>query len=385
MRFDDLSQPYKELNKQHNIMVLVGNGFDINLLKYCRKDYDEVVTTYTKFYEYLKFKGWIHEDNVLVNAMKEAQKKGRKDWSDFEDRIPEVLDSNNPDKVNKDLNDLQKYFSIFLDRVVTPEIENEVSDKSVKYKWARRSLANFSKDLKNYGYENLKFLQNISHNDGIDYLFINFNYTNLLDNYIYLDKEQFDPHPYKNVDRNFGFYTPEIRYSTYVHTMTVHPHGRQSIPRSLLFGTNEEKYKSERNLEKFNKEYWAQYSKFYSNLFDDTELFIIYGSSIGKSDDWWWKSICNAISSDDKEYPELIIYWYDPDGSNGFDVDRFINSRGIDVSSEEAENIRQHTFVINYKDADKLEFLTLKEKKFSDDFEENQRKIISNPYEDYRV
>lgn len=177
--------------------------------------------------------------------MKSAQKKGRKDWSDFEDRIPEVLDLNDADKVNKDLNDLQKYFSMFLDRIVTPEIENEVSDKSVNYKWARRSLANFPKDVECHESKDLRFLQNISHNDGIDYLFINFNYTNLLDNYIYLDKEQFDPHPYKTVDRNFGFYTPE-RYSTYIHTITVHPHGRQSIPRSLLFGTNEEKFKSKK-------------------------------------------------------------------------------------------------------------------------------------------
>lgn len=59
MRFDDLREPYEELNKQHNIMVLVGNGFDINVLGYCRKNHDEVVTTYTKFFDYLKFKGWV--------------------------------------------------------------------------------------------------------------------------------------------------------------------------------------------------------------------------------------------------------------------------------------------------------------------------------------
>lgn len=40
-------------------------------------------------------------------------------------------------------------------------------------------------------------------------MFFNFNYTALLDNYLFLDKGQFDPHGWKTADRHFQFY-PEF-------------------------------------------------------------------------------------------------------------------------------------------------------------------------------
>lgn len=50
------------VEKQHNIMVFVGNGFDIAVLNKYRQD--SLVTSYSKFYDYLCYKG-ISSTNVL--------------------------------------------------------------------------------------------------------------------------------------------------------------------------------------------------------------------------------------------------------------------------------------------------------------------------------
>ena len=39
----------------------------------------------------------------------------------------------------------------------------------------------------------LEFPPRVNHYDLFNYLFVDFNYTTLLDNYIYLDQDQFDP------------------------------------------------------------------------------------------------------------------------------------------------------------------------------------------------
>lgn len=53
---------FSRINKQHNIIMFIGNGFDIAAL--CRYRTDEVVSSYTKFYDYLCFKGF-NSNNIL--------------------------------------------------------------------------------------------------------------------------------------------------------------------------------------------------------------------------------------------------------------------------------------------------------------------------------
>lgn len=110
-----------------------------------------------------------------------------------------------------------------------------------------------------------------------------------------------------------------------------------------MFGTNiefKDKNKSKslkREEGKLSKEYWAQYDFKYKDLFKEAELFIIFGTSLGKSDQWWWNNIIIQMIADDNK--ELIIYWY-----------------------EIHESLIERIHVVNYTQSDeneKITFLTL--------------------------
>ena len=66
------------------------------------------------------------------------------------------------------------------------------------------------------------------------------------------------------------------------------------------------------------KPYWAMTDIEYGHLFADTELFIIFGCSLGPTDGWWWRRILDALSREPvsgKAASELIIYWWTPPGA----------------------------------------------------------------------
>lgn len=75
---------FNEIKSQHNIMVLVGNGFDIALLnKYKTGKMKGKTSSYSDFYEYIKYYNLCDEKNVLFKKMTE-QMSYDSNWSDFE-------------------------------------------------------------------------------------------------------------------------------------------------------------------------------------------------------------------------------------------------------------------------------------------------------------
>lgn len=88
-----------------------------------------------------------------------------------------------------------------------------------------------------------------------------------------------------------------------------HPHGIQDVPKFLLFGIENKNYCKPKDPRRvFVKFYWAQCQTKYYDKFNETELFIIYGCSIGESDNWWWNRIFERLISENTA--ELIIYNY---------------------------------------------------------------------------
>jgi len=78
------------IEQQHNIMVIVGNGFDISVLKKYRKD--NLVPSYKVFYDFLQYRG-ISEDNLLFSKMTKDRETGKENWSDFENSLFELLNN----------------------------------------------------------------------------------------------------------------------------------------------------------------------------------------------------------------------------------------------------------------------------------------------------
>lgn len=355
------------IDEQHNIMIFIGNGFDISVLRKYRDD--NLVSSYSKFYDFLCYKGF-NDDNMLYRKMREDKCNEKENWSDFECSLDELLHNRiSAEALEVALKEMQSMFLLFLNEIVTPEVLLELNNDVSKNRCGMNALSRFLGDLSREDYEKMVFPEKTAHYHMYNYLFVNFNYTSLFDNYIYLDKYQFEPHPYKTVDTNFSFYPnpngfSKMRidertvWSSFVMVDTIHPHGYQNIPRSLLFGIENNKYVSDRTLNRFNKSYWVQSNQKYKSLFADVKLFIIYGTSIGETDNWWWKNIYNCLLQGNSE---LIIYYYcNRHFVENYVKQLFIQACKIENSEEEIAKVKEKIYVVLYDEKSNNKMFTLK-------------------------
>lgn len=355
---DYRSSGFTSAGNQHNIMAFVGNGFDIQVLS----DYGSAVDTrYVSFYHFLKLRSF-DEANPILREMEKLREEGRDDWSDVEGVVADLLERHRwrARELSDALRHMQGEFSEFLSLAVPSDLLTDLGSDSMDRGLAMASLRGFLGDLKPEIYRRMRFPERVQNCDVYNFLFVNFNYTSLLDDFVYLDQKQFDPLPYKTVDRNFVFrgnpsdvasasVRPGDTFSSYVMTDVVHPHGHQSIPRSLLFGIDEPA-RAAGNQDsglRLAKPFWAQNERRYKHLFADTELYIIFGCSLGDSDRWWWRHIAESLgqerSTGDEAFeyqPELIIYWFNG-GSAALTEsevrEKFFRAAGMDDPSDAAE------------------------------------------------
>ena len=302
------NQEFQELtdNGQINIMALFGNGVDIQLMEYLGSPYR---TSYQNFYNYLCYKNF-DKDNMIFQKMTEDKKDNEKDpnikknWSDFENSLIEIF--NQPgwlrvEKLAKDFTQFQIEFSNFLNEIITPNMLARLGNDSTEKGIALNSFTRFLGDLDWKNFNKLTFPRKTKLYSLFNWEILNFNYTSMLDNILLLDKGQFDPHPHKFADRQIKFYPnpddtpidllgfgfdpetgvhsedymqdPHLNkytiYSSYLMSNINHPHGYQNVPKSMLFGfDNEEQITNEnkRPLAKnFLKPYWAQNDKKYKS------------------------------------------------------------------------------------------------------------------------
>lgn len=357
----------KKLKKQHNILVLVGNGFDISvLMKYKKGIMKGKTTSYLDFYYYITYFKLVYDNNIIYKKMKEDKKNGKKNWSDFENSLSEILHEgkNSIDEIESCIDEFQGLFTIFLNDLVDTNILLEVNKDMRDKKLSIQTFKNFLKDLEDV--DNLKFSSNTNHFDLFYFVFLNFNYTSLLDNYIFLDKKQFDPHCYKDSDRNFKLeYDSNTRdrttfLSSYLVSDVIHPHGVQDIPRSILFGIDLENYDKGNSEEKrLVKSYWAQYDIKYKSYLTEAELFIIYGMSLGKTDAWWMDSIYEEILKRDVE---LIIYKHGNEDKESV-IELFFDCcvRHTNSSEDEKNKVKSNIHVVTFTENNTY-FLGLEEK-----------------------
>ncbi len=391
------NQEFKELanDGQINIMALFGNGVDIQLMEYLKSPYR---TSYQNFYNYLCYKNF-DKDNMIFQKMTEDKKDNeknsniKKNWSDFENSLIEIF--NQPgwldvEKLANDFTQFQIEFSNFLNEIITPNMLARLGNDSTEKGVALNSFTRFLGDLDTKNFNKLAFPRKTKHYSLFNWEILNFNYTSMLDNILLLDKGRFDPHPHKFADRQIQFYpnpdgTPidlpgwgmdletkewsqgsylvdsrlneETNYSSYLMSNINHPHGYQNVPKSMLFGfDNEEQIKNKKKrflAKKFLKPYWAQNDKRYKSYFNDTHLFIIYGMSIGSSDFWWWNNILNSLLETDAE---LIIYNYNSNKESDSDtINRFINAATNEkLDNGKLDKLHKKIAIVQYNSKTKL-------------------------------
>lgn len=321
---------YSDLRHQHNIMVLVGNGFDIQVTRRYKSRFSP---RYLAFYHYLLSRDF-DSANLVVQQMAAAKEGGQENWSDVEQAIGRLITPkggfHSAEAVYQATLAIQAAFSEYLELVAPPELLAQVGKDSAEGSWAIRSMADFIGDIaaNSQTFGSFVFPEETQHYDLFNYLFVNFNYTPLLDDYVFRDARQFLPQAHTVADRNFmfhpnptghlaGAWNGGTGWSSYLRSEVIHPHGQQPIPRSLLFGIDApDNFDAGRDPHRqLMKPYWAMNRVEYGHLFADTRLFIIFGCSLGKTDGWWWRRVYEALNrqpDDGAPMSELVIYWWSP-------------------------------------------------------------------------
>lgn len=373
MPYTDYTTKVNDARRQHNIMVLVGNGFDIQALSDLKVRGD---TKYTSFYYFLKSRSF-NTHNLIYAQMSELEADGAENWSDVEGAIDQLNRAGTPVATITDaMHEIQSEFARFLDQLVTPSTLAQLNDRTVAYKMTLASFVEFLGDLVDpVEYSRMIFPASVDIGDIYNFLFINFNYTSLLDNYLYLDKTQFVPHPYIHSDRQTSFHPnprghnvtllgprmtcerQDFSAASYLATDILHPHGTQSTPRSLLFGIDPRE--DDETARELSKPYWAQNERKYADLFPDTNLFIIFGTSLGSTDRWWWLNILSTLQRQDAQRPDILIYWYNDSGTAtpASVRDRLIEASGLPATDELLQAVTAHVRIILYDNTTPRAFL----------------------------
>jgi hypothetical protein len=360
---------YERLRAQHNVMALVGNGFDIQVT---RGHGTRFSPRYTAFYHYLHARDF-DSTNVIVRQMELLKDEGRTDWSDLEGAIASLVappGSVGTEDVYEATVAIQEAFSEYLELVAPPDLLAALGKESSSGSLAIRSMSDFIGDVaRSTTFEKFQFPTRTDHYDLFNFLFVNFNYTPLLDDYVYRDPGQWQPRQFTRADRNFQFHpnpTDHPRghgnaatgWSSYLRTEVVHPHGLQAIPRSLLFGIDAPDGfdPGTHPHRKLMKPYWAMTDIEYGHLFADTELFIIFGCSLGPTDGWWWRRILDALirePASGKAASELIIYWWTPAGAHDPSEDileKFLLGAGLEPQDPIRQQVQDQIHVVAYTD-----------------------------------
>ncbi|MDO7868520.1 AbiH family protein [Nocardioides jiangxiensis] len=371
---------YEALANQHNIMVLVGNGFDIQVAHRYQSRFSP---RYPSFYYYLASRDF-DSSNLVVQQMAAAKETGRENWSDIESAIGHLLSPeggwHSPEAVYEATVAVQTAFSEYLELVAPPGLLAQLGNDSANNSLAMTSMADLIGDVaaRSPIFDSFTFPSETGHYDLYNFLFVNFNYTPLLDDYVFRDAQQFKPRAHTVADRNFTFRpnptnhprgsgNHETGWSSYVRSEVIHPHGQQAIPRSLLFGIDapDGLDHGRDSRRKLMKPYWAMNQIEYGHLFPDTRLFIVFGCSLGESDGWWWRRVYSALNrQNDQGSPasELIIYWWTSDANpatRATVLDAFF--AGVSATTggvlQDRANVEPQIQVVVYTDQDPPVFL----------------------------
>ena len=263
-----------------NITYIIGNGFDLCL---------GLNTRYSDFYDYYRNQPSLSEE---VKQLKENIDRNKENWSDLElalgEYTPNFKDSNSAVEVLVDLcKHLNEYLK--LQSLLIPQSNEKIKEEML------RCLANPNEfflptdkeRIESYYYNSLLAHSKIT--------ILSLNYTPSIERI--LDYKGNQP---ISIDSNDSW----LGYGTKVHPV-LHPH--HTLNGTIIVGLNDESQIANQTLlgdEKF-KEYFIKpaCNKMLSfrtedqcsDVINNSDLFVVFGSSLGATDKLWWQKIANRM------------------------------------------------------------------------------------------
>lgn len=266
-----------------NVLFIIGNGFDINI---------GLKTRYRDFYEYYLKK---ESKNEIINTFKKNLQENIENWSDLE------LEFGKYTKELKSINEFDIIFDDLTGNLVEYliKIENEIPGKikGIDRKLLFNDLFNPTKYIDNYFKDviNQYIISNYSASSSkMEYInIITFNYTQTLE-FLLSENEEIQKEIKSNgIEKNV--------------LNIEHIHGY--LDSRTVIGVNHISQIANENFRKnldvteilvkpsYNEELRHNVDTKCKNFINKSDIFYIFGSSIGESDRLWWNLIINKLKS----------------------------------------------------------------------------------------
>lgn len=282
------------------ITYLVGNGLDLSL---------GLKTAYKDFYNYQMelYKPENGESNIIYDEIKKDENNNFENWSDFELKLgkmtiekPELFDDEMKRKrfihdFIEVIKDLVKYLKkVEQEFINQPDFEEQKINLLLMLKNLRKHLPGRDREaLKDY------FEKFGSVTDYVNIL--TFNYTSVLDK-LYNKSQKTFGNPYRSVNQDVVINEP------------IHAHG--TLEKHLILGLSDTSQISElfsdEEVGYFIKKTsfeWCRDAQleFNSKIIHESDLFVIYGMSIGDTDKLLWNKV--AAVSLTRNIPVIIYHF----------------------------------------------------------------------------
>lgn len=278
------------------ITFLIGNGFDLNL---------GLKTRYADFYDYYK----VHasKDSIILQWMQEDDDKGN--WADLEvalgDKVKNVEEENLEDFMDSHAEVdslLLDYLELEQNRYSVDKVEKDVLTEIA------RSLKNISAELT--AEERLSYDMTCKAfiNEELQYWFITFNYTSVLD--LIIEKAA-------NANLDLGTHTTTTGQNKR-HTIGGVHHVHGTMTEGVVLGVNDESQVNNEVLSKndmfksvflknqINRQMGQRRTERAEEIIDNSQIICIFGMSIGITDKRWWEKIIKWLLANENR--KLIIY-----------------------------------------------------------------------------
>lgn len=276
-----------------NTTYIIGNGFDVNL---------GLKTRYSDFYDYYQNQPSPSEE---VKQLKATIDKNKENWADLElalgEYTPNFKDSNSAIEVLVDLcNHLNEYLK--LQSLLIPQSNEKIKEEML------RCLANPNEFFLPTDKERIEsYYSNrlLAHGK---ITILSLNYTPSIERILdYKDNQPI------SIDSNDSW----LGYGTEVHPI-LHPH--HTLDDIILVGLNDESQVVNQTLcneeafkENFikpacNKMLSSGIENQCSDVINNSDLFVVFGSSLGATDKLWWQKIANRMVNSNSL---LLLFIYD--------------------------------------------------------------------------
>ena len=323
-----------------NITFFIGNGFDLNL---------KLKTGYKDFYKYFTSKA---PNNMIAKSIKSDYEL----WSDLELGLGEFTSSISVDQKEEFLDSKDELEKLLLEYLKTQNSRFHIVDEAALTKQFQNNIVNISREFTPKEQRHFQSIMKFA--EKINYQFISFNYTDILDKIILSVRKNINPFSKRNV-------------GTHVyHDLIMNPiHIHGTINQNMILGVNDASqiintdYQKDSEIADYivkpqlNENIGYYTSANAQDVIKTSKYICVFGMSIGDTDNFWWQSIIHwLMASGDRR---LVLYIRDDtviaesaaaQTRHARKKKEIMLHRNLKLSPEQIQKILNQTIIINNSD-----------------------------------